>query len=307
MADKTSLPGLRVGTAGWSYEDWNGIVYPASPPRGFDRLAMLASLFDANEVNSTFYRIPDERMTRSWSQRVSHNPRFSFSVKLFSGFTHARNAGEREKAEFLRALQPLRETSRLGAVLIQLPVSFRGDTESRAQLQKLLDDFAGLPLAVEFRHRSWDSPETAGWLAKHGAAFVNIDQPLLGDNLRATNYQQGPLAYYRFHGRNAAEWFSATTTVEKRYDYLYENRELEPWVERIGEAAHRAPERPAFAILNNHFRGQAVANAIQLRHGLTGETATVPETLLQSFPGLQGIARAAPAAAAGSGAQGKLF
>jgi uncharacterized protein YecE (DUF72 family) len=306
VADKTSIPGLHVGTAGWSYEDWNGIVYPASPPRGFDRLAFLASLFDVNEVNSTFYRIPDERMTKAWAQRVAHNPRFAFTVKLFQGFTHARDAGEKEKTGFLRALRPLREADRLGAVLIQSPVSVRADAESRSWLQKLLRDLAGLPLAVEFRHRSWDRPDTVSWLAEQGAAFVNIDQPLIGENLRATNYTEGPLAYYRFHGRNAGEWFSRDTTVEKRYDYLYEGRELEPWVERIGESARKTPEKPTFAILNNHFRGQAVANAIQLRHGLTGETATVPGTLLQSYPALAPIAKAAPEAPARA-AQRKLF
>lgn len=301
------MTSLRVGTAGWSYEDWNGIVYPPSPPRGFDRLALLASMFDTNEVNSTFYRIPDARMTESWVRRVAHNPRFAFAVKLFQGFTHGRDAGESEKTEFLRALEPLRNAGRLGAVLIQLPVSFRAGPESRERLEKVLRGFDGLPLAVEFRHSSWDRPETVDLLARHGAAFVNIDQPWLGENLRATDHTEGPLAYYRFHGRNAQEWFSPQTTVEKRYDYLYETRELAPWAERIADAVRKDPERPVFAILNNHFRGQAVANAVQLRHLITGEAGTVPETLLGAYPALEGIARLLPAPTPRKAGQRKLF
>jgi uncharacterized protein YecE (DUF72 family) len=300
------MSSLRVGTAGWSYEDWNGIVYPASPPRGFDRLAFHASAFDTNEINSSFYRIPDPRMTRDWARRVSHNARFAFTVKLFQGFTHARDAGEKEKREFRRALEPLEEAGRLGALLIQLPVSFREGPESRERLDRVLRDFSGLPKAVEFRHSSWDTPDTVQRLAEHGAAFVNIDQPWLGENLRVTNHRAGPLLYYRFHGRNASEWFSPNTTVEKRYDYLYAERELAPWAERIAEAMEKEPDKPAFAILNNHFRGQAVANAVQLRHLLTGEMGTVPETLLTAFPALQSAAKAAPPVAA-KAAQRKLF
>lgn len=307
MTERISFPGLRVGTAGWSYEDWNGVVYPDSPARGFDRLVFQASLFDTNEVNSTFYRIPDARMTRSWARRVGHNPRFAFTLKLYQGFTHARDAGEREKLAFRRALEPLLDAGRLGAVLIQLPVSFRAGEETRERLEGTLRSFAGLPLAVEFRHGSWEAPETLALLTDHGAAFVNIDQPWLGENLRATNHHAGPLTYYRFHGRNAAEWFSANTTVEKRYDYLYADKELAPWVERIAEAVAKEPEKPTYAVMNNHFRGQAVANAIQLRHALTGEGAVVPESLLRTYPPLEGVAKAAPAAPARLAGQRELF
>jgi uncharacterized protein YecE (DUF72 family) len=264
-------------------------------------------MFDTNEVNSTFYRIPDARMTESWARRVAHNPRFAFAVKLYQGFTHARDAGEKEKTEFLRALDPLRDAGRLGAVLIQLPVSFRPSEETRERLERVLGGFSGLPLAVEFRHSSWDRPETIELLTRHGAAFVNIDQPWLGENLRVTNHREGPLSYDRFHGRNAQEWFSPHTTVEKRYDYLYETRELAPWAERIADAVKSAPEKPAFAILNNHFRGQAVANAVQLRHLITGEAATVPDTLLRAYPVLEGIARPMPAPAPRQAGQRKLF
>ena len=142
---------IRVGTAGWSYEDWNGIVYPARPEKGFDRLAFQAALFDSSEINSTFYRTPTPRQTRDWARRVSSNPRFSFTAKLWRGFTHERDAGDADAGAFLSAMAPLQEEGRLGAVLVQFPISFHGGAGNRSLLDAILKRFASLPLAVEFR------------------------------------------------------------------------------------------------------------------------------------------------------------
>ena len=290
---------IRIGTAGWSYEDWVGIVYPKRPPRGFDRLELLASLFDTNEINSTFYRIPPARMARDWAGRVAHNPRFAFTAKLYRGFTHEREGGLAERTAFLEALEPLAADDRLGCVLAQFPVSFHNTPDSRERLRRILEDFSLFPLAAEFRHRSWDEPDTLALLTDHRAAFVNIDQPWLGENLRATSHVTAPAAYYRFHGRNAAKWFGPDTSNEQRYNYLYSDRELEPWVSRIREAAARLEtpvsasgreaSRGVYAILNNHFRGQAVANAIQLQNALTGTSPQAPETLRETYPALRTV------------------
>jgi uncharacterized protein YecE (DUF72 family) len=283
---------IRVGTAGWSYEDWAGIVYPTRPPRGFDRLALMASLFDTNEINSTFYRIPDARQTADWVRRVAANPRFRFTAKLYRGFTHEKEAGPAEAEAFRAAMAPLTSESRLGAVLVQFPFSFHDTAEARGTLRHILERFASLPLAVEFRHVSWDREEVERILGEHGAAFVNIDQPSISNNLGATNRVTAPFAYYRFHGRNAEKWFGETTN-EERYNYLYGQSELEPWVERIRKGAARASrEGGVYAILNNHFRGQAVTNALMLQRELTGEMHSVPETLLETYPQLSSIATA---------------
>jgi uncharacterized protein YecE (DUF72 family) len=96
----------------------------------------------------------------------------------------------------------------------------------------------------------------------------------------------GPVAYYRFHGRNAAKWFGPNTSNEERYNYLYSEKELEPWAERIREGRARRADANAFAVMNNHFRGQAVANALQLQQMLLGETRSVPESLRETFPSI---------------------
>lgn len=280
---------IRVGTAGWLYEDWNGIVYPARAPRGFDRLALQASLFDTNEINSTFYRIPPPRQTADWARRVAHNPRFAFAVKLYRGFTHERSAGTAEQKQFADAMRPLSEEGRLGAVLVQFPFSFRNTAEGRAHLTEVLQRFARFPVAVEFRHESWNVPEVLRDLEKRGAAFVNIDQPRLSGNLPETNHTTSKIAYYRFHGRNAPKWFGPDTSNDERYNYLYSTEELEPWAGRIEEARRRRPRTDVYALLNNHFRGQAVANAAELQHRLTGQEAALPESLVLTYPSLRAV------------------
>ena len=294
---------IRVGSAGWSYEDWEGIVYPRRPPRGFDRLAAMASLFDTNEINSTFYRIPDGRQTADWARRAGGaNPQFRFTAKLFRGFTHEKEAGAGDEKAFRGAMRPLADAGRLGAVLAQFPFSFHATADNRGRLTAVLDRFAGLPLAVEFRHASWDTAETRDLLSRHGAAFVNIDQPRLDGNLPPTSHVTAPLAYYRFHGRNAPKWFGPDTSNEERYNYLYSEAELSPWVNRIRQAGNAlasrrgedAAARGVYVILNNHFRGQAVANAIQIQTMLTGEVRNAPDILRETYPVLEPITQTGP-------------
>jgi uncharacterized protein YecE (DUF72 family) len=293
---------IRVGTAGWSYEDWNSIVYPTRPPPAFDRLGLMASLFDTNEINSSFYRIPTPRMTADWARRVAHNRRFAFTAKLFRGFTHERKSGAEDQKAFAQAAEPLAQAGRLGALLAQFPFSFHDSVENRRWLEDLLEKFSSFPLAVEFRHASWNSEETRDLLARHRAAFVNIDQPRLDGNLPPTSHLTASFAYYRFHGRNAPKWFGPDTSNEQRYNYLYSEKELTPWADRIRQAGDKlasrqedAAARGVYVILNNHFRGQAVANAIQLQMALTGESRDVPETLRETYPALVPVTTAAAA------------
>jgi uncharacterized protein YecE (DUF72 family) len=281
---------VRVGTAGWMYKDWEGIVYPP-PRRDFDRLAFMASLFDTNEINSTFYRIPPVSMARGWARRVAHNDRFRFTAKLYRGFTHDANARREDEKAFSDAIGALADAGRLGCVLVQVPMSFRSTGENLRILATIFDRFESFPMAAEFRHFSWNAPETLKFLEDRGVGFVNIDQPRLKGNLPGTSHVTGSVAYYRFHGRNAAKWFGPDTSNEERYNYLYSDRELEPWAERIREGWARRPDANAFAVMNNHFRGQAVANALQLQQMLIGETRPAPETLRETYPAIAGATR----------------
>jgi uncharacterized protein YecE (DUF72 family) len=228
-------------------------------------------------------------MAARWSDRVAFNPRFAFTAKLFRGFTHERNATDADARAIEKAMEPLARDGRLGCLLVQFPMSFHDTPDSRRHLSGLLERFAAFPLAAEFRHNSWNNSEALALLSERHAAFVNIDQPALHDNLPPTDHVTSDVAYFRFHGRNAARWFGPDTSNAERYNYLYSAQELSPWVQRIRSTRAKS----VFVILNNHFRGQAAANALELQHELTGATPAAPETLRRAYPALAAVTRAA--------------
>src|SRR5919109_3879516 len=246
---------IRVGPAGWSYKDWAGQVYPQPQPRGFDPLTYLAQYFDAVEINSSFYRIPDARMTRRWVERVADHPDFRFTAKLWQGFTHEGNASAQDEAAFRQAMAPLHDAGRLGAVLLQFPYRFHHTPENRAYLRRLADPFREYPLVLEIRHRSWDRPPVYDFLRELGIGFCNIDQPQVSYSIGLTRVVTSPLGYLRLHGRNAAMWFAEEANAAARYDDRYSAEELQDLVEAAEVISRQA--RDAYLITNNHFRGQA--------------------------------------------------
>src|SRR5687767_12675083 len=182
---------IFVGPAGWSYKDWYGKVYPSPKPKGFDELAYLARYFDTVEVNSSFYAPIRAAQTSAWIQRTAHNPRFLFTAKLLGKFTHTRDSAwsRDEVASVREPLQPLLDAGKLGA-----------------WLARLTDEFADLPLVVEIRHATWNTPEFFESLRERGVGFVNIDQPP-NTGIGPTRQATAPVAYIRLHGRNLDNWF----------------------------------------------------------------------------------------------------
>ena len=269
---------IRIGPAGWSYKDWEGTVYP---PHGskFDHLAYLASFFDTIEINSPFYRIPPPTNPKSWIRRVESNPDFKFTTKIYRGFTHESvKSSPDDVKNFRKYLDPLLEADRLGAVLLQYPWSFKNSPESIEKLEKVFKDFDGYPLALEVRHASFQNEEFTGFLSAHNVSWVNVDQPLFSDSVKPADTVTGPVAYVRLHGRNYEKWFAHQESWE-RYNYLYSKNELEPWVRRI-ESMARSKE--TYVITNNHFRGQAIVNAADLKEAL-GQSGKMPPQLREVY------------------------
>ena len=270
---------IRIGPAGWSYTDWEGTVYPQHGSR-FDHLAYLASFFDTIEINSPFYRIPPPTHAKSWVRRVSSNADFKFTTKVFKNFTHERGSlSEEEVKAFRQYLDPLHESGRLGAILLQFPWSFRNDDEARAHLARLFAAFAPYPKALEVRHASFQNDEFIRWLDEQGVSWVNVDQPLFHESVKPAETATGPVAYARLHGRNYEKWFAHAESWE-RYNYLYSRDELEPWVDRIRSMAK---DKDTYVITNNHFRGQAIVNAADLKEAL-GQHGKVPPSLRETYP-----------------------
>ena len=271
---------IRIGPAGWSYTDWEGTVYPPHRSR-FDHLAYLSSFFDTIEINSPFYRVPPPTHAKSWVRRVASNPSFKFTTKIYRGFTHdpSQLAADDVKA-FRNYLDPLAGAGRLGAVLMQFPWSFKNVPESRERLAALFADFRDYPLALEVRHASFQDDDFLRWLDEHNVAWVNVDQPLFHESVKPAATVTGALGYVRLHGRNYEKWFAHAESWE-RYNYLYSAEELSPWVERIRDMAR---EKETYVVTNNHFRGQAIVNAAELKHAL-GIEGKVPPQVKETYAG----------------------
>jgi len=289
-------PTIRFGPAGWSYDDWNGIVYPAHRPHGFHEAEYLANFFDTIEINTTFYHPPRAEVARSWVRRVQHNPNFRFTAKLWQRFTHERTSSWQDTKIFKEGLEPLREAGLLGALLMQFPWSFKNNKENREYIGGLVMQFMEFPLVLEVRHESWNTPEVYGLLHGLEVGFCNIDQPVIGRSIRPSERSTSPIGYVRLHGRNYDHWFTSSEHPEERYDYLYSADELEGWAERIRHVAEAA--EATYVVTNNHFRGKAVANALQLISIVRNQPVPVPPALAAEYPVLESIAAPSPTAAA---------
>jgi uncharacterized protein YecE (DUF72 family) len=293
---------IRTGTAGWSYRDWEGIVYPAEAGLRFDRLGFMASLFDTLEINTFFYRLPEERQVATWARRVAERSRFRFTVKAWRALTHddheeGAQALRQAVADFAARLPPLAASGRLGAVLLQFPFRFRPDPAGWERLGLLVGALEGLPLVAEFRRREWGEPAALERLRGLGVGFCNIDQPALPGNLPPSCHVTARLGYVRLHGRNARDWFREGAGRDARYDYLYSPEEIAEWAVRVRDIAAAGAEE-IFVIANNHYRGKAACNALELRRALEDPGAAAPQPLAEAFPRL-GAGRAPR--------QGRLF
>jgi uncharacterized protein YecE (DUF72 family) len=310
---------IRVGPAGWSYPDWAAYVYPSRRQKGFHEATYLAEFFDTIEINTSFYNPIRPEHAAQWIDRVSANPRFVFTAKLWQRFTHdtvSQSAGSQntgstnaegaagspianptvEDERAVRAgFDVLRAAGKLGAVLLQFPFSFHRTRETIAHLTALLKRFADYPLVVEVRHASWHRPETFALLEVAHAGFCNIDQPIIGKSLEPSAETTSPIGYVRLHGRRYDTWFTDDAAIpsHERYNYLYSTEELAPWAKRVEKVAERS--RDVYVITNNHYQGKGVVNALQLISILKGSKVKVPEPLRVQFPELEAIADTPPA------------
>jgi uncharacterized protein YecE (DUF72 family) len=258
----TSSPGtcrLRVGTSGYSYAEWSGTGFypPQTPAR--EMLPLYARQFSITELNYTWYQMPKAAAMERMLPKVPAG--FDFAAKLTRTMTHEIDPhGWRAEANrFREGLAPLVQAGRLTAVLVQLPPAFDRDRDHRLYLAHLLDALEGLPLAVEFRHRSWVDERVFGELERRRVTLVTVDAPSLPDLFPPLPVVTNPdLFYIRFHGRNARGWRSGN--MQKQFDYDYSAAELQVWSEGIIPAM-TARCRHGIVFFNNHVRAQAPQNA----------------------------------------------
>jgi uncharacterized protein YecE (DUF72 family) len=258
----TGLATIAVGTSGYAYTEWiEAGVYPPATPTG-KMLALYAGQFGVTELNYTWYQMPRAEAVERQRRQVPET--FGFAAKLTRTLTHdvdPRN-WPAQAAAYREGIAPLLQARQLIAVLIQLPPSFDRTSGHRRHLAALLDALAGLPLAVEFRHRSWATDRVFAELQRRRVTLVSVDVPDLPHLFPALDAVTNPdLFYLRFHGRNARGWRSGNLHQQFDYDYSREQlvRCLEDRVEPLSRKARRG-----VVFFNNHVRAQAVANARQL-------------------------------------------
>ncbi len=273
---------IRVGTCSWADETLTKVWYPPGVRSGEERLRYYAKHFDVVEANSTYYRLPDRHMVELWAQRTP--PGFTMHVKAFGVMTRhpvkveqlptdlrdvptdERGRVDRPPREFRaevfkrfrEALDPLRETGKLGGILLQFPPYVVYKPQSLEYIEWSQGQLPGDQILVEFRHASWldeqNRAATLSFLEDRGLNYVIVDAPRSGARnvLPTVVAVTGPIAYVRFHGRNEQTWNKRTGSAAERFDYLYSEDELREWAPQLGELANQSQE--VYAMFNNNGR-----------------------------------------------------
>jgi uncharacterized protein YecE (DUF72 family) len=282
-----ALREVIVGTAGWSYDDWNNVVYPSGER---DKLRFLSRFVDCIEINTSFYRPVSPRMSQKWLFDVKENEDFRFTAKLWRRFTH--ETGEAFSGEDVRVyeegVKPLAESGKLLGLLVQFPFFFRDSKENRDILRRIADAFPERERILEVRDVSWSEEEAMGFVKSLGYSVACLDMPLTAGSFKERSLVTGSIGYLRLHGRNRNAWFSKKAGRDEKYDYLYTDEELDAIMDRILEMKGKSDL--LVVVWNNHFRGKAVANAVQAKARLSGGRVDVPELLVGAYPELEVIA-----------------
>ena len=241
---------VHIGTSGWSYQHWDGVLYPPGTPRR-SRLALYTQAFGTVELNASFYRWPVARTFAAWNARLPSD--FVMSVKAPRGLTHGKRLyGPESWVDRLAASwHELRD--RRGALLVQLgPNQIRDDARLDYFLARLP---AWMRVAVELRHPSWYDDQVFDLLERHQAAYTVMSGAHLPCVLRAT----APFVYVRLHGPDH----------EHLYAGSYSDADLRWWADRVQEWA--ATGRDVYVYFNNDGEGNAVRDAWQLRELVGGD------------------------------------
>ena len=267
---------LLIGTSGYDYPEWKGVFYPQDLKRK-DFLSYYSTQFNALELNNTFYNMPTAQRMLSFYDRSQG--RLQLSVKANRLLTHDVGAGWQQDSKlFQTAVLPLLEKGVLCSVLFQFPQSFHYTADNRIYLARLIDEFKGFPVVVEFRHEEWIKESVLAGLNERGASIALCDMPdlkyLPKSVVPVLRQAQQPLSrpfspsssifYLRLHGRNAIAWYAQTDTPNgsARYDYNYTDQELSQFVPVVQNAVLTGKKPVVF--FNNHPNGNGARNAKRL-------------------------------------------
>jgi uncharacterized protein YecE (DUF72 family) len=298
------MPGrIRVGTSSWADPGFVKEWYPPKLPAK-ERLPWYAQRFELVELNSSFYAVPDRSTVHGWVEVTP--PGFTFDVKLHRALSRhsaqvdslppdlrdlAQTAGrgrvalnpELETAlanQIVEETAPLAEADKLGTYLLQLTPAFSPARHQLEELDRLVEVFGPLGLAIELRNRNWVDDRrreaTLDWFADRGATYVTVDAP------PADNFQIMPpvdavtnpsIAYLRAHGRNTKGYLTGRSVAE-RFGWRYTDDELE---EIAGRSRALAESAGDVHVAFNNNRGDDAPTAAQRFRALLGQEVPEPD------------------------------
>jgi len=271
MEESLSSEHILLGTSGYYYpDDWKGIIYPKNL-KNSEMIDYYTKFFYTTEINSTFYNIPHIRSTGAWAKHP-----LIYSAKIPELVTHKAKLEFSEAVEpftqYLNAMNPLFQSNKVLALLLQLPPSF-GNNEDlhRDRLERFAQYWQEIVktkfeakkltppyLVVEFRHKNWMKEKTFDLLREYNLVYCAVVEPKLPPRLDITNEE---LFYIRFHGFGQNPWFNYNFTNDQLKDWA---SKLQPIVDSARNTTPQSKKRKVALYFNNHFSGYAVKNALFL-------------------------------------------
>jgi uncharacterized protein YecE (DUF72 family) len=248
---------IRVGTSGYDYPDWAGILYPNDLPRD-EYIKVYGQAFSTLELNFSYYRMPSAHNLETMIFRANRS--MDFSIKANKALTHEVKDWKADTKKYLAGIEPLINFHRLATILFEFPSSFHYVPDNRIYLANLLDEFKSLPVVVEFRNKDWFTERVYEGLAKRNVSLCYMDLPssALKQEIKMPVNQE--IVYWRLHGRNDTNWWNGDNV--SRYDYLYSHDELAEVANQLHETGIKT--KMVRVYFNNHAKGNAVQNAKEM-------------------------------------------
>ena len=242
------LDKLRIGCSGWSYKDWQGIFYPKGlAPK--DYLSYYAKVFNCVEIDSSFYRVPNQFMVTQWRNNTPNG--FLFSPKLPKKITHENKLKNSESTlvYFYSMMSKLKD--KLGPIAIQLPPSIKLSTHEATMKEFISQLSPEFKHAIEFRHKSWFTPEVYSLLKKNNVAMVWS----LNQYVETPPEVTADFIYVRMVGDREITEF---TGIQKD-----RSSDMKRWASAVKENAGKFES--GYVFFNNHFAGFSPESSNEFR------------------------------------------
>lgn len=282
---------IFVGVAGWTYPLWPSLLEVENASPNCSELRCLAGLFNLIEINSAYYHPPNAKTVKVWLAEVQSDKPFYFTVRIWNKLVRERALLLQNDVKLMKAaLAPLQEAGKLGALIIPVAPALRYSESNESWLLGLVQLFSEFPLFVENLHASWTKSDSLLRLQDRGVGIVEVQDTEAANTPALLEPSRPGMAYLRCNGYGTEDSLAPHSRRQARTDYFYSSAEIASLAHKLKSMLPHAAR--CFVVFNNHVHGSSLANALQLRHALTGDQVEMPRNLLKVFPVLENIASA---------------